>query len=421
MEELKTTDIKKINIIILTPFVGCAVVLYHILKSKAPDTTFVFTDRNTLLHDMKYDGVEIISAEQAKNQYADAMTIICAAHHSKAILKKYSDLGFKNIETNYQQFFSKDIFIKAVEKVCFKQLEDFKPNVKNAIENFMTSWDAYFPPTQFLYKDALVFDRVNLTITTRCSLRCKDCCSNIQYYQRPSDFSLETNIDTFDAFMQRIDYVKEFALLGGEPFLYRQLAELIIHITYSEYVDKIGRVALVTNGTILPDEKTLCLLKKHGIHVYISDYGEHSKKIAEIVAAFDDYSIFYEHKPNMIWYSSCKIIDGETVQDEEAQKRFEECEAICRELRQGKFYYCSFLAAVYDLKAVPDTIDNGIDLMDGRTAKEDIRRYIEKKSTPSEGISFYPGCRWCSGCDFKTPLPMAAVQICEPLPYKRYE
>lgn len=71
----------------------------------------------------------------------------------------------------------------------------------------------------------------------------------------------------------KVDIVREFVLIGGEPFLYKELSEIISYIG-EKYRDKISIFSIVTNGTIIPTQEVLGLCQKHNVLVRISDYSE---------------------------------------------------------------------------------------------------------------------------------------------------
>jgi hypothetical protein len=243
----------------------------------------------------------------------------------------------------------------------------------------------------------------------------------MQYYKSPQDYSLESNTETFDIFMEKADYIREFSIIGGEPFLYhRHLPDFLEHINSSVYREKIGRMTMFTNGTIVPDGKILELLRDYRIYMFISDYGVLSRKADELSHIFDNYGIPYKRKRELLWFPINRLVDGEAVTDSEVQQRFEKCEPFCSLLSNGKFFGCLFLGAAYNLKAVPDNKENYIDLLNTTVTKEDIRDYISRKDI-AKGKAFYPGCRWCSGSDCNATQIEAAVQAREPLPYKRYD
>ena len=66
-----------------------------------------------------------------------------------------------------------------------------------------------------------------------------------------------------------VDHIYQIGILGGEPFINKDLEEVISWCARSP---KIGSIIVVTNGTIFPDESVLNSLKNRKIIVGISWY-----------------------------------------------------------------------------------------------------------------------------------------------------
>jgi hypothetical protein len=353
------------------------VVLYHVLKSKDNNAAFVFTDNNARLHGKIYGDAEITSIDEARKRYFGAKVVICSPPYVTVLKTQYSNAGFDDIETDPGNLTSKEDAQSAINSINLKQLLSINSDLANDLKIFIRFMNYYLTSAKVKIASALFIDTVSISISQRCNLRCRDCIACMQYYINPVDYSLEANIKTFDSFMQKVDFVKEFGIFGGEPFLYGdKLAEFILHAKSQMLADKIGRITISTNATIIPERKTIEALKSANVLVYISDYGNYSRKFNELTSILEADDISFKLLREREWYPMCKIIDGEVVSDSSAHKRFVECEVYCRCLQNGKFFYCSFLAAAYNLNAVPGNMENYIDLMDESVDKEDIRNYL---------------------------------------------
>lgn len=78
---------------------------------------------------------------------------------------------------------------------------------------------------QILFGRVFYVKQLELALTTRCSLRCRDCMNLMQYYEMPADVPLKKNKWAIDSFLRCVDAVCDFFVLGGEPFLYAGLKE----------------------------------------------------------------------------------------------------------------------------------------------------------------------------------------------------
>lgn len=90
-----------------------------------------------------------------------------------------------------------------------------------------------------------------------CTLKCRDCCHLIPYV-KPAIFNIESLIEDCKKIFELCE-VDFFSILGGEPFINPDLYKLIDFVAQSKNITD-GK--LITNGTIMPDEKTIRSLKK---------------------------------------------------------------------------------------------------------------------------------------------------------------
>ena len=109
---------------------------------------------------------------------------------------------------------------------------------------------------RFMFKKVPI-DFFEVWVGQRCTLRCKDCCHLIPYVE-PSLYDINSVIRDCELFL-RFCKIDLFSIVGGEPFCHPELYKLIDFI--AQRTD-IPNVKIVTNGTIIPDDKTIESLKK---------------------------------------------------------------------------------------------------------------------------------------------------------------
>ena len=51
---------------------------------------------------------------------------------------------------------------------------------------------------------------MDVVITERCSLKCKDCANLMQYYEKPQNSDLEILFKSLDRMMECVDQIYEF-------------------------------------------------------------------------------------------------------------------------------------------------------------------------------------------------------------------
>jgi len=90
-----------------------------------------------------------------------------------------------------------------------------------------------------------------------CSLKCEHCCHLIPYV-KPRLYNIDALINECERVLKICD-IEYFSIVGGEPFTNKNLYKLLNRISEISGITK-GKI--VTNGTIIPDEKTINALKQ---------------------------------------------------------------------------------------------------------------------------------------------------------------
>ena len=99
---------------------------------------------------------------------------------------------------------------------------------------------------------------VDIQITERCSMKCLDCSNLMHLYQHPINFDSDDIKSWVDGFCRNIDRVGEARVIGGEPFMNKNAAELVRHCAEKP---QFQRVTIFTNGTISLTQKQLDLMR----------------------------------------------------------------------------------------------------------------------------------------------------------------
>lgn len=200
----------------------------------------------------------------------------------------------------------------------------------------------------------LFFPQVEIALTTRCTLRCKDCSNLMQYYEKPKDCSFEINMISVSNFLDAVDYVDRFILLGGEPFLYKELPIILEKILNN---DKVRRVWIYSNGTILPKDPILHeLMKNKKVLLYISNYGQLSTKLNEIKALCSEKGIALKiADENSEWISAGDITKRGRSR-EELELQFKNCGLSCYNMLNGRLCYCARSSSAVELGVVKNEI-----------------------------------------------------------------
>lgn len=227
----------------------------------------------------------------------------------------------------------------------------------------------------------------------KCNLKCANCCHLIPY----------TNAKLYDIkkiisdckYVLSICDIDFFSILGGEPFLNRDISELI---NFVADCDAITTGKIVTNGTVLPDQETLQALinLKGKLEVRIDEYPGTEKK----VEAFYDLLIQNNIKCHITRFkpkkeSSWKMLSS-PLQDKQAaimtETLFQSCQVRhCYTLADGEFTSCP---RGITTESVYHSPKNKYEHVNIRTVKNRLlcKAYI---ATAISGRVYKDYCRYC--------------------------
>ena len=183
---------------------------------------------------------------------------------------------------------------------------------------------------------------LDLPITTFCTLSCIDC---MQYVtSRPKhDVPFKSLTRELDALFRCVSFVGEMSIIGGEPFLYKQLPDILDYLV-DNYRDRIGSLVITTNGTVTPETRTLERCSKANVFISVSDYSEAITHLGERIAKLElmakEAGIRIERK-RWGWFAP-----GIFNTDSDPA----ECRLSHMQLAEGKLWRCTLMAAGYFAK-----------------------------------------------------------------------
>jgi len=344
--------------------------------------------------------IPIISPSLAVEKFPRAIIIISAApQYIEEIQKQTIELGWKSI------------FDCAALLANFSYEQHTFPT---GISLLHFDLDRYFHQHLLINQpDKLVLRSLDIIITEKCSLKCHDCANLMQYYTDPQDLAIEPLIGSLDRLMNSIDHVMEFRVLGGETFINKNAHQYINHLRqYHNYT----RIAVYSNGTIVPSGRNLDCLQYDDTYLRISDYGALSKNIRTMTNIFDKHDISYNLDKISGW-QDCAEIKLRTRTKKELQQVYNRCCAKdTLSLLRGHLYICPFAANVVNLGALPIFPEETLNL-NNKPSPHHTRKqlmFMLRKKT------YFDICQYCAGrSDEDTPLP-PAVQTKSCRPFKKF-
>ena len=198
----------------------------------------------------------------------------------------------------------------------------------------------------------LRIDRIEIFLTSICTLNCEKCIAYIPYFKKPKITSLQQLKEDADLLFRTVDYVHKLKLLGGEGFLYPYLIEYVDYL-HTFYGNQIGSIRIGTNGTIFPNKELLEMCKRDRVTVDISDYTQavpnmcmldEVKNVCEANGVAVDVKRTGEQWLDM----GFPVNLPQEKTEEELREHFYKCAMFCRQFFDGKYYFCcSNFAAVH--------------------------------------------------------------------------
>lgn len=243
-------------------------------------------------------------------------------------------------------------------------------------QQFVTEW-------YYKYKNRVNVLKTDISLTTLCTLNCENCMQFLPYWKdgRRKENPLEEIKENVDIYFACVDYLLDLDVVGGEPFLYRNLNEFIRYIG-ENYRNRIGYIGFITNGMIVPEEETLELLSKYAMDVSISDYSEdieYKHQIEKLCEKLEQYDISYMRNKQIDWFDFGFPKDLYHYEGEAAVQHMQCCNSIEHILDDKKLFYCGLewsaqKGGLYPIeeKAYVDLVD----IKEGRVDRKDILEMI---------------------------------------------
>lgn len=330
-------------------------------------------------------GLPVIGPEELAAQHQDAHVFICLTREYWTVYDLLTKLGMGNLYS-----------LIDISASCAQIATDSGDFIRYQLETHTHVVKSRF--------EELSLPFVNFIVTEQCTLSCKECINLIPHIRKKKHYPAEQLLRCSANLLQSLGYLTAATLIGGEPFVYPELAELVEGLSKSE---KIGRIEIVTNGTVLPEKQVLARFKPDKrVHISISEYPGITHKIPALLKMAEAFSVPCTVLPFMEWSNmgdlSCR---NRTV--DQLRTVFSNCSVkSCPTIIGGKLYRCARAAFGVRLGAIPNAADEEIDL-DSTSPTHDNQEKIRSLFFHRD---YLLACNYCDGCDISTPPIPPAVQ-----------
>lgn len=245
----------------------------------------------------------------------------------------------------------------------------------------------------------------NFIVTERCSLNCRACNNSMPLIKHKLDYAADDLLLYARRITDALDVLVSGTIIGGEPFLYTELPRIIRGLSA---FDKITKVEVVTNGTLIPREDIVEAMRgTPKVHVTISKYPTVKQRIPELTALLEDNGIPCDLGNYTEWKDMGDMSNrGRNLT--QMVEVFRNCTLKnCPSILGGKLYHCSRAAFGARLGFVPTAADEVVPLDDPTLSGEDIRERVRKVFFNRKTLA---ACNFCDGGDVASPAIIAALQ-----------
>lgn len=263
--------------------------------------------------------------------------------------------------------------------------------------------------------DGVYINNLDFIVTTKCSLRCRDCSNLMQYYGHPENFSeieLKQNLQNLLIY---VSHINELRVIGGEPFMNPKLADILKFIIDES---KVKQITVYSNGTIFPSEEQWEILSNRKVILNYTDYGTKLSRQIETIreeTAQRNVKVYF-HKSEQ--WTKCAEIKKFNRSVAELRTLYNKCCAKnLYTMMQGKIYTCPFIANAAKLGAIDVRSDECFDVDNNMQTTEQGR---EKLRSLLYGKDYLFACDFCLGRPFDAEPIEPAIQIKSPLEYEIY-
>ena len=329
--------------------------------------------------------IEIISPERI-SEFTEDTVFIASYNYYNEILQFLLDSGAQNIYN-----ISSLLELEYDESVLSEYLRDEKHNrdkYRNVVENECL--------------DELIINHCELVVTEKCTLRCRDCANLIQYYNTPCD-AADSDIDAFGRFIDSIDKLLDWRILGGEPFCYQKLDELIDKYAGNP---KIKRTTIYTNSTLLPTQNILRVMRDNDVVVHMSNYGSVSSKVEQLDILLTENGIKHYIHDYFTW-KDLGGLERRNYSFVKLENIYNNCVmSTCYTFHRGRFWICPRASHGEVLGYYKGSSEEFVDYSEGVDIleKRDEIKTLLLRSKPIEA------CNYCNGSGVCTKEIPSAIQ-----------
>jgi hypothetical protein len=229
--------------------------------------------------------------------------------------------------------------------------------------------------------------------------------------QKPWNADIRSIITALPRIFDIFDRFEQICLMGGEPFLYKDLESVLTEL--SKYKSQFGFVRICTNATIIPRQSIIEKLNSLDYHadIRISNYGIHSNKTEELTKLLEENELHL----TTVNYTDEEQYHGGWIEfgvnweyRNYSDKRLAELYSNCNYktfFNWGQYVYrCPTVSGAVQLGKITVPNEDKIDLFSDESIESKRARAIELIQRPQGA------CRYCDSFDAESGARFKAGQ-----------
>ncbi len=226
---------------------------------------------------------------------------------------------------------------------------------------------------------------LELVITPKCNLRCKDCANLMPLYENSRNTDVEDLKKSLDLLFGVTKKISLLTIIGGEPFMHPQMHEII---EYAAASGRVKRFQVITNGGILPREANVKALKRENLYVSISAYDCVDR--TGFIEMLEKEKINYKLNRFESW-SDFGSMEKRNFSLNELKRSYNLCPASnCKTLYNGELFACPRSAHGRVLGLISSDNNEAVTLA-GKDKKQ-LKKQIKKLYS----VEFIDACDHCN-------------------------
>lgn len=275
-----------------------------------------------------------------------------------------------------------------INLIKIRSIEDIlcDENERALVEDFYEKYPVYAG----IMKNEIMFPSLEVFITERCTLKCRDCSHLIPRYLKPIDYEIDEIIDDLEKVLKVVGKISDLIILGGEPLLHKQLYRIL---EWGYQQEKIGTMTIISNGTVNINEDLLNVMEKTKARIRLSNYGHYSVKLKNILCKCKERNIAC-YVNDELW-TDMGAIYNHNYSEKELKAVYKDCPfAYAFLMIRGKVFRCAHVAHLNNLGIIDSYDYDSVDIKEITDEKIDEKK---KELQKYMQIDYLQGCNYCNG------------------------